>query len=229
MANQGLDRRTVLEMLAKAAVASQFPGFNLWAFGAEKPPARQHGQPYEPMYFSQPEYQTIEVLTDLIIPADETAGAKEAGVSEFIDFMAAHGEAEIQQPMRDGLAWLDTAAKNSYGNGFAHLSSEQQSALLKSVAYRNQFSSEDVKGQTFFQLIRRYTVMGYYTSRIGLEELDFPGLRLYTQSPACPHTNDPEHLHLSSSVIGGKTEPGSRRTTGGSLPNIEGRDRPVAG
>ena len=101
MANQGLDRRTVLEMLAKAAAASQFPGFSRWAFGAEHPhgegsasqPRQQH---YNPIYFSQPQYQTIEILTDLIIPADETPGAKEAGVSEFIDFMAAHGEDELQ-------------------------------------------------------------------------------------------------------------------------------------
>jgi gluconate 2-dehydrogenase gamma chain len=197
MANQGLDRRTVLEMVAKAAVASQFPGFSRWSFGAEKPPAQQHRGPYEPMYFNQSEYQTIEILADLIIPADKTPGAKEAGVGEFIDFMAAHGEAEIQQPMRDGLAWLDTTAKNSHGDVFAHLSAEQQIALLRTVAYRGGASLGDDKGQVFFRLIRRYTTMGYYTSRIGLEELDFPGLRLYTQSPACPHTNDPEHLHLS--------------------------------
>jgi gluconate 2-dehydrogenase gamma chain len=44
--------------------------------------------------------------------------------------------------------------------------------------------------------MRRYTVMGYYTSRIGLEELDFPGLKMYAQSPACPHKDDPEHRHL---------------------------------
>jgi gluconate 2-dehydrogenase gamma chain len=197
MANQGLDRRTVLEMLAKAAAASQFPGFSRWVFGAENPSAQQHHQTYQPMYFNPSEYQTIDILTDLIIPADETPGARAAGVSEFIDFMAAHGEAEIQQPLRDGLAWLDTTAKNSHGDVFARLPEEHQIALLKKVAYRNQPSPGDLEGQKFFQLIRRYTAMGYYTSRIGLEELDFPGLRLYTQSPACPHTNDPEHLHLS--------------------------------
>ncbi len=54
----------------------------------------------------------------------------------------------------------------------------------------------DLQGTAFFKLIRRYTVMGYYTSRIGLEELDFPGLKFYSQSPECPHKNDPEHRHL---------------------------------
>src|SRR6185437_2492025 len=120
MANQGLDRRTVLEMLAKAAAASQFPGFSLWAFGAgqqqgESSPSRPQ-QHYTPIYCSQPQYQPIEILTDLIIPADETPGAKEAGVSEFIDFMAAHGENELQQPMLRGLAWLDATSKKTHGS-----------------------------------------------------------------------------------------------------------------
>lgn len=201
MANQGLDRRTVLQMLAKAAVASQFPGFSRWVFAAQ----HQHGQerhaeprttPYEPAYFNPSEYRTIEILADLIIPADETPGAKEAGVCEFIDFMAAHGEEAIRAPMRKGLAWLDAVSKKTQDAEFAQLSQKQQVALLETIAYPREASPGDSEGQAFFRLIRRYTTMGYYTSRIGLEELDFPGLRLYSQSPACPHTNDPEHLHL---------------------------------
>lgn len=35
MTNQGADRRAVLETLAKAAVASQFPGFRRWVFGLQ--------------------------------------------------------------------------------------------------------------------------------------------------------------------------------------------------
>jgi hypothetical protein len=40
--------------------------------------------------------------------------------------------------------------------------------------------------------------MGFYTSRIGLEELDFPGLRFYAESPGCPHVDDRGHLRLSA-------------------------------
>ena len=194
MANQGSDRRTVLELLAKAAVASQFPGFSRWVFGQQHdhgdavPPARVAH--YQPSYFSPSEYATIEVLTALIIPNDESPGAQEAGVSEFIDFMAAHGEKQIQLPLRDGLRWLDSVAKKDHGAVFGALSPEQQTAILTLAAQRN------VEGHQFFRLIRRYTVMGYYTSAIGLRELDFPGLRFYMESPACPHTGDPEHKHL---------------------------------
>ncbi|MBV9034061.1 MAG: gluconate 2-dehydrogenase subunit 3 family protein [Acidobacteriaceae bacterium] len=153
---------------------------------------------YQPQYFTPVEYQALEVLTEIIIPRDESPGAKEAGVSEFIDFMAAHGEQEIQEPMRTGLAWLDAKAQKTHSRAFVNLTAEEQTAILKTIAYKNQFVPEDREGQVFFRLLRRYTVMGYYTSRIGLEELDYPGLKLYSHSPACPHKNDPEHLHLSA-------------------------------
>ncbi|MBV9306754.1 MAG: gluconate 2-dehydrogenase subunit 3 family protein, partial [Acidobacteriaceae bacterium] len=159
-----------------------------------------HVQPrpaqYRPQYFTAAEYQTLEMLTEIIIPRDESPGAKEAGASEFIDFMAAHGEEEIQKPMRAGLEWLDEKARKTHGRPFVNLAAEEQAAILKTIAYKNQFVPEDKEGQIFFRLLRRYTVMGYYTSRIGLEELDYPGLKLYSHSPACPHTGDPEHLHL---------------------------------
>jgi len=201
MANQGADRRAILEMLAKAAAASQFPGFARWAFGQQHehaasaaPPARAAN--YQSSYFSAPEYQAIDILTGMIIPADESPGAQEAGVGEFIDFLAAHGEREVRQPMRDGLKWLDATATKSYGAGFASLAPEQRIEILKRVAYRDRAAPGDREGQRFFRLIRRYTVMGYYTSRIGLAELDYPGLRFYTESPACPHIGDPEHRRL---------------------------------
>jgi len=195
-----------LEMLAKAAAASQFPGFARWAFGQQHehaasapPPAR--ATEYRPSYFSASEYRTIDILTGLIIPQDESPGAQEAGVSEFIDFLAAHGEEQIQQPMRNGLKWLDAAAQKGHGATFASLSPDRQTEILKRVAHRNSVSPEDKDGQRFFRLIRRYTVMGYYTSRAGLQELDYPGLRFYTQSPACPHTDDPEHRHLPAPKV----------------------------
>jgi len=127
MANQGLDRRTALEMLAKAAAASQFPGFVRWAFGQQHEHAADNAAPartgnYQPSYFSAHEYHTIDILTGLIIPPDETPGAQEAGVSEFIDFLAAHGEEQIQQPLRNGLKWLDAIANKQYGANFVTIS-----------------------------------------------------------------------------------------------------------
>lgn len=198
MANQSPQRREVLRILSLAAAASQFPGFSRWMCAA------QHAHPgsvqvqatkYEPQFFTPSEYVTVEQLTDLIIPRDDSPGAKDAGVSEFIDFMAA-SDPEIQQPFRAGLQWLDAQAAKTHGSAFAKLPSDQQAGILQSLAFHNRQVPDQAAGQEFFRLIRNYTVMGYYTSRIGLEQLDDPGLKFYSKSPECPHIDDPEHLRL---------------------------------
>lgn len=198
MANQSPDRREILEMLAKAAAISQFPGFSRWACATEaERNADSFGRPatYQPQFFVPAEYQLVDRLTELIIPKDESPGAHDAGVVEFIDFMVAHDDS-LQYPFRTGLAWLNAFAAEKYGNNFSTLTPDQQGSLLRQLAYRAQQPPSDVQGREFFALIRKYTIFGYYTSRIGLEELGYPGLRLYSSSPECPHRDDPEHIHL---------------------------------
>jgi gluconate 2-dehydrogenase gamma chain len=202
MANQGHDRREALEMLATAALASQFPGFSKWICAAQHGADHAMGavaQPrpaaYRPQFFTPGEYAVVDQLTELIIPNDESPGAREAGVSEFIDVMAAN-DPKIQQPFRDGLRWLNEQARRTNRRDFAKLSADEQNSMVRTVAYREHYLPGQETGQEFFRLMRRYTVMGYYTSRIGLEELDYPGLKLYMQSPGCPHKDDPEHRHL---------------------------------
>ncbi len=113
-------------------------------------------------------------------PAD--AGATDAGVAEFIDFMVSQDTA-LQRPFQSGLQWMDTAAGSA---GFAGLPQLQQTALLERVAYKKNFQPAEEPGRSFFLLMRKYTVMGFYTSRIGLESLDYPGLRFYAESPSVP-------------------------------------------
>lgn len=198
MANQGADRRQVLEMLAKVAAFSQFPGFCRWTFAGQHEhaaPAEPRAAAYEPQFFTPAEYRTIDQVTELIIPGDESPGAHDAGVAEFIDFMVAHDE-DIQYAFREGLAWLSAKATQTDGQDFSNLPVDRQEGILRNLAYGDRQSPTESDGQKFFQLIRRYTVMGYYTSRVGLEQLEYPGLRTYSSSPECPHKDDPEHRHL---------------------------------
>jgi gluconate 2-dehydrogenase gamma chain len=197
VANQSPDRREVLAMLAKIAAVGQFPGFVRWVHAEQ---THERLNRYQPQFFTPEEYRTIEETTELIIPRDEGPGAKDAGVAEFIDFMVAHDD-DIQFQFRTGLAWLDAFATEKYGGNFVALNADQQQALLKKLAYKDQYSPLEVQGQEFFKLLREYTVMGFYTSRIGLEQLDDPGLKFYSASPACPHKDDPEHLHLTGGQV----------------------------
>jgi gluconate 2-dehydrogenase gamma chain len=199
MAGQGLERREVLRIMAMAAAASGFPGFARWTF------ACGHGAPgllqlrpatYTPRFFSADEYATLTRLTEIIVPSDDTPGAREAGVSEFVDFMAASNP-KIQYPFRYGLTWLDAHAGRSSGGTFRALEAPPQEELLGRLAYKDRHRPGEEEGRAFFKLLRDYTLMGFYTSKVGLQQLEYPGLRShYPSLPGCPHPDDPEHRRL---------------------------------
>jgi hypothetical protein len=198
MASQNVERREILRILSMAAAAATFPGFSKWSFacghmGNEL--AQIKPTVYQPLFFTAAEFALIERLASIIIPTDDTPGAHEAGVAEFIDLMASR-DAELQHNFRSGLQWLNAHSQKSSGKPFLALSSDQQTALLEPLAYKSKFRRGEERGREFFDLMREYTVMGFYTSEVGLRELDFPGLKFYAESPACPHTDDPEHRHL---------------------------------
>jgi hypothetical protein len=92
---QGIERREILRFIGIASVASTFPGFSSWAFACghdhtpdPAPPATSG--PYKPLFFTPQQFQMVEHLAEMIIPEDETPGARKAGVGEFIDFMVAN-------------------------------------------------------------------------------------------------------------------------------------------
>jgi len=198
MAGQNIERREILRMLSMAAAAATFPGFSQWSFacghlGSSLTPIKP--AVYRPLFFTQAEYALVERLAAIIIPTDNTPGANEAGVVEFIDLMTAR-DPELQHNFRSGLRWLNARSQQSHGKAFIALNSEQQQGLLEPLAYKSKCQRGEERGREFFALMREYTVMGFYTSEVGLKQLDFPGLRFYAESPACPHTDDPEHRHL---------------------------------
>ena len=110
MAGQSIERRDMMRILALAAVASTFPGFRKWTFACDhaRPEKSNTGPgsgPYQPQFCSPDEYALVERHTELIIPTDDKPGAREAGVSEFIDFRV-WTDPPIQQPFRYGLSWI---------------------------------------------------------------------------------------------------------------------------
>ena len=208
MAGQNLERREMLRALSLAAGASQFPGFVKWAFA--DPEAGRHGgspldpsgsqaktnNPYKPQFFTGDEHEIVSRLAELIIPTDGTPGAREAGVSEFIDFIV-FSDQSLQYRFRYGVRWIDAHARYLFGRRFLEIRPEQQTEMLTHLAYKERHRAGEEDGRNFFQLIREYTVIGFYTSRGGLEEIDYPGLKQYwREAPGCPHLDDPEHKRL---------------------------------
>jgi gluconate 2-dehydrogenase gamma chain len=198
MAGQDIQRREILRVMAMAAAAATFPGFTKWAFAGSHPPAgalQIKPASYKLQFFSPEEYALVERLTDLIIPSDETPGAREAGVAEFVDHMIAHDH-DQQYKYRTGLTWMNAHSERALGQPFLKLSQEQQISLLEPLAYKAKYRPGEEDGREFFHAIRELTAMGFYSSEIGYKELDNPALKFYADSPACPHTDDREHKHL---------------------------------
>ena len=208
MAGQNLERREMLRALSLAAGASQFPGFVKWAFA--DPEAGQRGgdslspsasqakpnNPYKPQFFTGGEYDIVSRLAEMIIPTDGTPGAREAGVSEFIDFIV-FSDQSLQYRFRYGVGWIDAHARYLFGRRFLEITPEQQTEMLTHLAYKDRHRAGEEDGRNFFHLIREYTVIGFYTSRVGLQEIDYPGLKQYwREAPGCPHLDDPEHKRL---------------------------------
>jgi gluconate 2-dehydrogenase gamma chain len=224
MGGQGVERRDILRYIAIASTAGTFPGFSKWAFACgtthvhEISAAANAPSPspsYQPLFFSPPLFAMIERLVEIIIPSDETPGAKEAGVAEFIDFMAANRVPvsanrdvrstqdaielgnEAQTRFLSGLDWLNARSKSEFDHIFMECTPEQQTSLLSELAYKSKFKPTTESGRAFFQFLRDYVVVGYYTTKIGLETLGYPGLRtVWPSMPGCAHPNDPEHVHL---------------------------------
>ena len=219
MGGQGVERRENLRYIGMAAVAGSFPGFSQWVFACPQghPQSSPHVPPtsYKPLFFSPQQYKMVEHLAEMIIPEDETPGAKQAGVAEFIDFMVANRVAvstsreirstddaiaagnEAQTRFLAGLEWMNARSRWEFKQDFMDLTREQQNSLLEELAYKAKFTPTTESGRAFFQMIRDYTVVGYYTTKIGLESLGYPGLRaVWPSMPGCPHPDDPEHAHL---------------------------------
>ena len=198
MAGQDIRRRELLRAIGVAMVASHYPAFVKWAYAGahgSNEPAPPRPQTYTPQFFSREEFARIERLAELIIPSDETPGAREAGAAEFIDFMVGH-DMEQQQPMCTGLAWLHEQRAGRFARPFLELSEAQQVSLLEPLAYEAKYRDGEEVGREFFRRVKELTLMGFYSSEIGYRELDNPSLRFYAESPACPHVNDPAHQHL---------------------------------
>jgi len=229
---QGVERREILRYIGIAAVAGSFPGFRQWTFACPQDhpqsSSRVGASSYKPLFFSSQQYRMVEHLAEMIIPEDDSPGAKQAGVAEFIDFMVANrvpvstsrdirstddaiaaGD-EAQTRFLAGLDWINARSHSEFKREFMDCTPEQQNSLLEELAYKAKFTPTTESGRGFFQMMRDYTVVGYYTTKIGLQSIGYPGLRtVWPAMPGCPHPNDPEHAHLREPAsLGSSTQTG---------------------
>ena len=128
-------------------------------------------------FFTTAELATITVLADIIIPKDEKSGsASDAGVPAFIEFIV-KDMPDHQVPMRGGLRWLDITCLKRYEKSFVDCSKEQQLQLIDEIAYPTLAKPEMQQGVTFFNRMRSLTASGFFSSKMGMEDVGYIGNR----------------------------------------------------
>ena len=193
MSIQGISRRDVLKTLAMgAAGGSVLQVIPLEA--AEMAHQMVHQQKaaptgkYAPKYFTPKRYETLTSLCDTIIPKDEkSGGAVEAGAPEFIDLLTSENE-EFQGRLGGGLMWLDSYCIDHYGQAYMECTPEQRKEVVDLIAYRKNAKAtpELHQGVAFFAFLRNMTCDGFYTSKIGIEDLQYIGNVTRSEWPGCP-------------------------------------------
>ena len=165
-----ITRRDVLQRLALAiAAAGAIDVLDAREAHAAVAQAAATGG-YVPKALTARDFATLETLTDLIIPADDKPGAKQADVAAWIDQLL-HVNAELKAKYAAGLAWLDTRAAQAGATDFVSATPAQQATLLDVIAYRRNRSPENDAGIEFFALARRMTADGFYTSPVGMRDV----------------------------------------------------------
>lgn len=126
-------------------------------------------------FFDEHEMATIAVLVDIIIPKDDKSGsATDAGVPDFIEFIV-KDKPELQTPVRGGLRWLDVQCMKRYYKAFVDCSAEQRIEIVDEIAFPEQAKPEMRQGVAFFNTMRDLTATGFFTSKIGIEDLGYVG------------------------------------------------------
>jgi gluconate 2-dehydrogenase gamma chain len=150
-------------------------------------------KPFVPKFFTATEFKLVRVLSDIIIPKDERSGsATDAGVPEFMDFMMIDQPAR-QVAMRGGLAWLDLECQKRFDKTFLNCVEAERTAVLDDIAWPSRPSTGSgqapgglAHGVAFFSNFRDLTASGFWTTRMGIDDLRFMGNRSVARWNGCP-------------------------------------------
>lgn len=116
----------------------------------------------------------IAALAETIIPATDTPGAREAGVQDYIiKYVKDCSTTRCANIFINGLKEVETYAHDQCGKGFAFCPPEKQVELLGH--FENYVASGRITrkvqkfllGDSFFDLLKEYTVEGYCSSQLG--------------------------------------------------------------
>lgn len=187
-----LNRRDLLRLIPTAAAGVGFAFTEVEAQQAHehaqaaRQAARTTGSAFKPRFFTPHEFETVKILCDLIIPKDERSGsATDAGVPEFMDFILID-QPSRQVPMRGGLAWIDLESHRRFDRSFAAATEAERRQIMDDISGLQPATPGLTHGQVFFRSFRDLTASGFWTSKMGIEDLGYIGNTFVAEWNGCP-------------------------------------------
>jgi len=182
-----INRRSMLGLLGSVPLAAGFTWTEAEAaVAAQAAQAARRAPAFKPKFFTAHEYATVRVLVDIIIPKDARSGsATDAGVPEFMDFLMSD-EPTRQTAMRGGLAWIDLESQERFDKRFRECTAEQRTAVLDDIAWPQRAKPEFVHGVAFFSSFRDLTASGFWSSKMGVTDLEYTGNVMVPEWTGCP-------------------------------------------
>ena len=161
-----------------------------WSRGSTEPPDPSLvAADWKPLFLDEHQNKTLIVISDIIIPATDTPGAKEAKVNRFLDFLLNAEDIEIQRNFVQALSWFDSYSLQVYNLPFVKLSTADQTRLLTQLSS----SSPDLTlaaGVGHFQLLKDLITRTFYSSEIGYKELGYQSNPYQGEFPGCPNPDE---------------------------------------
>ena len=124
--------------------------------------------PLNNLKLSSEQEELLEQITETIIPATDTAGAKELGTYHFVLTMVDDcSEKEQQENFMKGLDEVNELSKEKYNNAFIKCTPQQQLELLTRID-KKEF---DGKVNEFLKMTKGLTIRGYTNSNYVMSNL----------------------------------------------------------
>ncbi len=197
MPSDSIQRRTLLECAVRLlALPAGLNFLSAWSRAAQEhqhaiagtaPPQPAMLSEYRPQFFSPSDFEALQAFTEILIPTDETPGAREACCSQLIDFLlSSSGDfaPQTQKQWRSAMSALRDA-------GFHNAAPGARAALVAEISRPERDRAAQHSAYFAYRLIKRENAFAFYTARAGIiENLDYRGNSFNVQFPACTH---PEH------------------------------------
>lgn len=177
MTRRDLFKLAAVTPLAGVAASPEMEKIGRFMASLAEAEAQQQG--YVPKFFTAKEFRTVRVLADYVIPRDSHSGsASEAKAPEYMDFVL-HDELTSENnriAMRGGLAWLDNECRKRFdGKTFIQATDAQRRQVLDDIAWPAKAKPEHAYGVSFFNRFRDATAAGFFSSKMGWDDLKYIG------------------------------------------------------